>query len=133
MGKCIYCGGELPQIAVKAKAHTRYYDVCSNECGDKLHIYIEKDKKYKLPMFLIIFVGGAGFLISALFGQGDKAMSFAYIGQILAGFAFLLLPFPILFFETFHSVAIKKVTLISRIIGVFFIIWGMVLSVFTLS
>lgn len=127
MEKCVYCGKRLTQDSIKAKAHTRSFDVCDSDCKAGMEEYINKDKKYKTWMFLMIFIGGIGFLLSALFGKNANSMLGAYLGQILGGAAFLFLPYPILSFETFHSVPIKRVVLISRITGGILVLWGIIL------
>jgi Archaeal TRASH domain. len=127
MGKCVYCGKKISSEPHKAKAHTRYFDVCGDVCKEKVVDYVKKDKKFKLPMFLAIFIGGIGFFISAMLGSGDRMMLGAYIGQVLAGIVFLIFPYPIVSFETFETVAIKKVNLICRCIGIFFLVFGIIL------
>lgn len=127
MEKCVYCGKGITQQPIKAMANTRKFSVCSEQCKDRMETYIKQDKKYKLIMYMMIFVGGCGFLISALFGKGSQGMLVAYLGQILAGVAFLLFPYPIISFETFFSVPIKKVTMISKILGSILIVWGLML------
>jgi len=129
MGKCVYCGNELSDNVFKAKAHTRYFDVCGNRCKRDMGTYLEKDKKWKQVMYLMIFAGGIGFLISALLGKGQYGMLGAYLGQIVGGAAFFLFPYPIASFETFESVSIKRVVLICRILGVFLMVWGLVLVI----
>jgi len=129
MKKCVNCGREIEGEPHKAKAHTRYFDICGNQCKKELEVYLEKDKRFKLPMFLMILAGGLGFLVSALFGKGQYMMLGAYIGQVVGGIAFLLLPYPILSFETFLTVPVKKVTMVCRIIGVFLAGFGMLLLI----
>lgn len=127
MEKCVYCGKDLPEKPYKAKAHTRSFAVCSEDCRAHTETYVARDKRFKLAMYLLIFVGGMGFLLSAMFGKGANTMLGAYIGQIIAGFAFLLLPYPVSSFETFHAMSIRGVTRLSRIIGAVLVVWGIVL------
>lgn len=129
MERCVYCGKTLPEKPYKAKAHTRSFSVCSEDCRVRTEAYVARDKRFKLAMYLLIFLGGLGFLGSAVFGKGTHAMLGAYIGQIVAGAAFLLLPYPITSFETFHVTSIRKVTRLSRAIGAVLVVWGIVLLV----
>lgn len=131
MEKCVYCGKALPEKPFKAKVHTRSFAVCSAACRARTETYVARDKRFKLVMYLLIFAGGLGFIISAMFGKGAHAMLGAYTGQILAGLAFLLLPYPISSFETFHAMSIRSVTRLTRIIGAALVIWGFVLLVIT--
>lgn len=127
MEKCVYCGRDLPEKPFKAKAHTRKFDVCSEECKEKTERYVAQDKRFKTLMYLMIFVGGIGFVVSAMFGKGANSMLGAYIGQIIAGVAFLFFPYPITSFESFHAMSIKGVTRLCRIIGIVLVVWGIVL------
>ena len=130
MGKCVYCGKTLPEKPLRAKVHTRTFEVCSEACRGQTERYVKQDKKWKLPMYLMIFFGGTGFLLSAILGSGRYGMTGAYAGQVLAGLAFLLLPYPIASFETFHAMSIRAVTILCRVIGLVFAIWGAVLLIF---
>ncbi|MGE4549504.1 MAG: TRASH domain-containing protein [Intestinibacillus sp.] len=130
MGKCVYCGKPLPERPLRAKVHTRAFEVCCEACREQTERYVKQDKKWKLLMYLMIFVGGTGFLLSAFLGSGRYGMTGAYAGQILAGLAFLFFPYPIASFETFHAMSIKAVTLLCRVIGLVFVIWGVVLLIF---
>lgn len=127
MAKCVYCGKEIKEDGMKAMAATREFPVCSEQCEQGMKEYVKKDRKYKLKMYVMIMIGGCGFLISALFGKGTNGMLVAYLGQILAGIAFLIFPYPIISFETFEATSIRTVTIISKVVGLLLIIWGMVL------
>lgn len=127
MGKCVYCGKDLPEKPFKAKVHTRSFQVCCEDCKVKTEEYVACDKRYKTIMYMMIFLGGIGFIASAVFAGGEKHMLGAYIGQIVAGLAFFFLPYPITSFESFNYMSIKSVTLLCRIIGVVLFIWGIVL------
>lgn len=129
MERCVYCGKELPEKPYKAKVHTRSFNVCCEKCKTKTEEYVTRDKRFKTAMYLLIFLGGIGFLVSAMFGSGEYSMIGAYVGQVIAGLAFLFLPYPITSFETFHNMSIKGVTLLCRIIGVVLTVWGIILLV----
>ena len=71
-------------------------------------------------------------MISAFFGgDGPLHMVGAYIGQLVAGLAFLAFPYPISSFETFHSMSISRVTMITRLIGLLLSVSAVVLLVLT--
>ncbi|MFI3174561.1 MAG: TRASH domain-containing protein [Bacillota bacterium] len=127
MENCVFCGNSITEEKYLAKAHTREFGVCCEQCKNSTEIYIEKDKKYKLAMFFMILLGGIGFVLSIVLGKGETQMMMAYCGQIVAGLAFALFPYPIISFESFFTTSIKKTMLISRIVGVFFIVWGTIL------
>lgn len=126
MSKCVYCGKKIEEGKYKAKAITREFPVCSEECAGKTERYVAQDKKYKIVLYVIIFICAVGILLNVLANRG---MQLIYAVQILAGLGFLLFPYPVSSFESFYSCSISKVKLISRIIGLFFILWGTFLLV----
>lgn len=118
MDKCVCCGKSLPEKPIKVKAHTRTFEVCSEDCKQDTQNYLAKDKRFKTALYLLVLLGGIGFAISAFFG-GDSPyrMVAAYTGQLIAGMAFLALPYPVISFESFHAMSIRGVTRLTRIIG----------------
>lgn len=133
MEKCVYCGKALPENRPMAKVHTRSFGVCCESCREKTERYVKQDKRFKTALYLLVFAGGLGFVFSAFFGgSGPLHMLGAYIGQLIAGLAFLAFPYPISSFETFHSMSIRRVTQITRFIGLVLSISAVVLLVMTL-
>lgn len=128
--KCVYCGGDLPEKPTKVKVRTRSFDVC---CAAKTEQYIKLDKRFKTALYLLVFLGGIGFVISAFFG-GDSPLRMigAYAGQLVAGLAFIAFPYPVTSFESFHAMSIRGVTRLTRIIGLVLSVSAVVLMVLTL-
>jgi len=123
--KCVYCGKPCPKEPFKAEGYTRNFAVCSADCKEKTETYLKNDKKFKLPMYLMVFIGGIAFMISAFLG--DQTMIYAYSGQILAGIAFIIFPYPVSSFEAFFRMPIKQVTILIRLIGIFLTVFGIYL------
>ena len=98
--KCVYCGGDLPEKPTKVKVRTRSFEVCCADCAAKTEQYIKLDKRFKTALYLLVFLGGIGFVISAFFG-GDSPLRMigAYAGQLVAGLAFIAFPYPVTSFE----------------------------------
>ena len=71
--KCVYCGGDLPEKPTKVKVRTRSFEVCCADCAEKTEQYIKLDKRFKTALYLLVFLGGIGFVISAFFG-GDSPL-----------------------------------------------------------
>ena len=72
--KCVYCGGDLPEGPDrKAKVRTRSFEVCCADCAEKTEQYIKLDGRFKTALYLLVFLGGIGFVISAFFG-GDSPL-----------------------------------------------------------
>ena len=117
-GKCVYCGGDLPEKPTKVKVCTRSFEVCCADCAAKTEQYIKLDKRFKTALYLLVFLGGIGFVISAFFG-GDSPLRMigAYAGQLIAGLAFIAFPYPVTSFESFHAMSIRGVTRLTRMIG----------------
>ena len=63
--KCVYCGGDLPEKPTKVKVRTRSFEVCCADCAAKTEQYIKLDKRFKTALYLLVFLGGIGFVISA--------------------------------------------------------------------
>nr|WP_319489874.1 TRASH domain-containing protein [uncultured Caproiciproducens sp.] len=129
MEKCVYCGKNLPEKPLKAKVHTRSFDVCCEDCKIAAEKYVGRDKRFKTALYLVIFLGGIGFIVSAMFCSGRYAMLAAYLGQTVAGLALFFLPYPVTSFETFHNMSIKGVTMLCRLIGAGLAVWGIVLLI----
>lgn len=133
MEKCVYCGKALPENKLMAKVHTRSFGVCCECCREQTERYVRQDKRFKTALYLLVFAGGLGFLISAFFGgSGPLHMLGAYIGQLVAGLAFIAFPYPVSSFETFHAMSIRRVTWITRAIGLALSVSAVILMVLTL-
>lgn len=132
MEKCVYCGKALPENQLMAKVHTRSFGVCCETCREQTERYVRMDKRFKTALYLLVFAGGLGFLISAFFGgDGPLHMIGAYIGQLIAGLAFVAFPYPISSFETFHAMSIRRVTGITRLVGLALSLSAVVLMILT--
>ena len=109
---------------------TRSFEVCCADCAEKTEQYIKLDKRFKTALYLLVFLGGIGFVISAFFG-GDSPLRMigAYAGQLVAGLAFIAFPYPVTSFESFHAMSIRGVT---RMIGLVLSVSAVVLIVLTL-
>lgn len=129
--KCVYCGkpvsGSENTIAVAARVKTRSFPVCSASCKDAAEGYVEKDKKFKKYMYLMILAAAGCILASALLANMGVLM---YLGLALAGAAFVFLPYPISMFETFQRRSIKAVILICRILGAVLIVLAAIFAVY---
>ena len=133
MEKCVYCGKDLPEKPLKAKIRTRSFAVCCEACKKQTEEYVKRDKRFKTALYLLVFVGGLGFLGSAFFGgEGELRMLGAYIGQLVAGLACLFFPYPVSSFESFHAMSIRGVTRLTRGIGIFLSVSAVVLIIMTL-
>ena len=115
------------------EVRTRSFEVCCADCAEKTEQYIKLDKRFKTALYLMVFLGGIGFVISAFFG-GDSPLRMigAYAGQLVAGLAFIAFPYPVTSFESFHAMSIRGVTRLTRIIGLVLSMSAVVLIVLTL-
>jgi predicted nucleic acid-binding Zn ribbon protein len=121
--KCVNCGKAVTDYEAPyyAMVTTRKFPVCSKECQEMTLAYVEKDKKYKTYLYLIMFFAAIGVFIGAIFSENPYIV---YPCVALTGLAFLLFPYPIYSFDTFLKTPIKTVTLIFRIIGIILICLG---------
>lgn len=118
--RCIYCGNPLIEgkNSYAALVRTRRFHTCSALCQEAAERYVQQDRKKKTWLYLILFVGAVGIMISALGIAGGATRFLMYGSILLAGLGFLLFPYPITSFETFLSCPIRKVTAISRGVGI---------------
>ena len=120
---CVYCGKQM--ITDKApfyvKVKTREFPVCSAECQKGTEAYLANDRKYKLPFYLCLMVCAVMVLIGAFMGENPY---FLYPALMIGGFGVAVFPYPISNFETFFSSPIKRTTLITRVIGIGFLLLG---------
>ena len=114
---CVNCGKffENGHAPLEVRAISRDFPVCSEECKAATERYVENDKKYKTVLYLIMFFAAIGIFIGALFSENPKI----YCPCVMAvGLAFIMFPYPISSFETFLNHSIKKITLLTRTLGV---------------
>jgi hypothetical protein len=126
MEKCVYCGKKGEKLD-HFKAVTQYYPVCSDACKIKAQDYVKLDKRFKTPLYFIIFACAITILVSAIKGSASQML---YIAQIIFGAAMIILPFPISSFETFKKCPIRTVKLITRLVGLAFLAAGTILILF---
>lgn len=124
MDKCVYCGNYVYKKNFHVKVITRNFNVCSQECKEKTEDYVRNDKKYKITLYMMMFVAAIIILLTLVL---DKGMKSIYMVQILAGFAFFLFPYPVSSFGSFYSCSIRNVKVICKVIGLFFILFGVAL------
>ena len=76
--KCVYCGNELGHKYKWAMAVTRSFKVCNDECKAALESYIQKDKKRKTAMFMLLLLIQVLFLFCYLpmYRQHQKIIFF---------------------------------------------------------
>ena len=125
--KCVYCGKKLTDDYKKFIAIENEYKVCSDECCDKTTKYINNDKKFKTLSYFMILIGGVCFMLSALFA--NISMDIAYIGQTVTGISLFFFPYVIISFKTFETTPIKSVNFITRLVGLFFTLFGVYLLI----
>ena len=113
--------------AEMAMAVTRSFKVCNDECKAALESYIQKDKKRKTAMFMLIFVACVIYIITQLFSIQNLLL--LSCSQMLGGIAFFFLPYPFISFETFYKVNIKKTVKICKVIGGLLMISAVVFAV----
>ena len=88
---------------------------------------LEKDKKRKTAMFMLIFVACVIYIITQLFSIQNLLL--LSCSQMLGGIAFFFLPYPFISFETFYKVNIKKTVKICKVIGGLLMISAVVFAV----
>lgn len=120
--RCVCCGKPLAEggQAFVAQVQTRCFHTCSTACKEATERYVQADKRQKIWLYLILLLSAIGILISAVDQTKGAMHLLTYVSIFLAGFGFLVFPYPITSFETFLSCPIRRVTAISRGIGILF-------------
>lgn len=125
MERCVYCGRKIEEEKpLAAKAHTRTFPVCSEPCKAGTEQYVVRDKKYKMRLYMVIFVAALAILGTLVF---ERDMRLMYGVQVIFGIAFFLMPYPITSFESFQSCPIKVVVRICQGVGIAFAVFGLYL------
>ena len=123
---CVFCGQPFEERPLRVKVKERTFPICSETCKIATEQYLAKDKKYKLPLFLVIFVAAIIIMITAI-TEGN--MLAANVMQILVGLAFILWPYPVANFTTFEKCPIQTTKRIIRIIGFILAFFGVILVI----
>lgn len=130
--KCVYCGKAVPEYNAPfyATAITREFPVCSEACKAGVEDYVERDRKFKPVLYILMFFGSIGVFIGAIFGEHPMIV---YPCIALIGAAMLIFPYSIYSFETFLGTPIKTVTLLMRLIGIVILGVGIFFLVYNLK
>lgn len=129
--KCVYCGKEYETGGSKINVSNGVFDVCSNECKKNVVEYLNKDKEYKNRMYIMIFCGSIGFILSTFVFSGTYKLLPMYVGMLIAGTALILYPYIFSSFITFTHYPIVKATRAVRLFGVLIDILSLVFIVLT--
>lgn len=123
---CVFCGQPFGARPLRVKVKERTFPVCSETCKHSTQDYLAKDKKYKLPLFLVIFVAAIVIMLTAL-RAGN--MLGAHVMQVLVGLAFMVWPYPVANFTTFERCPIVTTKRIIRVVGFALAAFGIILVV----
>ena len=115
--RCVYCGKEYETGGQKMNVSNGVFDVCSSECRKNVVDYLNKDKEYKNRMYVMIFCGRIGFILSPFIFSGTYQLVPMYLGMIIMGSALLLYPYIFSSFLTFTRYPIVKATRMVKIMG----------------
>lgn len=131
--QCVYCGKKLDQTVPEkdklyAKATTRQFPVCCEECKKGVEDYVAADKKNKIHFYQVLTICMFMSLIGALFNK----WWISFPGMIVGGLAFIIFPYPITSFETFLNYSIKGMTRLVRIIGLVILAAGVAFTVLSI-
>jgi len=121
MTKCTFCGKnnkESHEILVGSSFY-----VCCESCKQNTEEYFEMDKKHKIKLYIFVFIASVSIIVSVF----TSRMVFAYAAQLIFGGALIIFPYPVINSATLTTHSIKTVKLFCRLLGVFFIIWSIIL------
>jgi len=121
---CVYCGGNLPEKPLRVRVKETTFHVCSIECQSAAERYLALDKRFKLPLYIVIFAAAVVILITAI---SDGTMFYSHIMQIVVGAAFFIWPYPVSVFTTFQNSPIRFIVRVTRVVGSFLAVFGIIL------
>ena len=125
---CVYCGRVLPEKPVEVKVKTTTFNVCSDECRLETERYLALDKRFKLPLYIVIMAAAIVTLIIAISGGN---MNYSYIMQVAVGIAFVIWPYPVSIFTTFQNNSIQFIVKVTRVVGIILAVFGAILLLFS--
>lgn len=115
--KCVCCGlpvyAEDPPFLVPI--HTRRYPVCSEKCAEHTTRYVAQDQKFKRFFYYGLVICAMLILIGSIANESPYLI---FSGVCVAGLDMILFPYPVSYFNSFFSCPIRRVTLLTRLIGV---------------
>lgn len=120
MKNCLYCGNEVEDNSEDAELF-----FCSEKCRKRGVRLMNFSAKFKVPFLIIIGVG----LLLLVFGSFLPAqLRLVGIGLSLVGFIAFISPFSSS--QTAESFGLKKTFIVSRIISVFIVAFGVYMIIF---
>ena len=125
--RCVYCGKTIPadERVYRVKTETRDHPVCSPECQAATEDFIEKDLTVKKFMYFFLVAAVVFITVGTLVLSGSMLVN--GIGILVAGMGLYFFPYPASYFDTFYSNCIKTVTSITKKIGIFLMVLGVIL------
>jgi hypothetical protein len=125
--RCAYDGEILSKQVEEVALEDKVLKVCDRDCQVKLQKYLAKERKYKVPLFLLLFVAALAILVSAIFDQG---MFYIYFFEVAVGLAFIIWPYPISAANTYFNTHITKIVFAIRIVGIAIALIGVAMILF---
>lgn len=129
--RCVYCGKEFESGGDKISVSNGVFDVCSSKCRKDVVDYLNRDKEYKNRMYVLIFCGSIGFILSTFIFSGTYKLLPMYLGMIIMGFALIVYPYVFSSFITFTRYPIVKATRMVKVIGAVIVLLSLVFIVLT--
>lgn len=131
--QCVYCGKKLDTTLPEkeklyAKATSRKFPVCSEECAKGVEEYVEADRTHKKHFYWLLMICAFASLIGALL----NLWWVSFPGMVVGGCAFLIFPYPFTSFDTFLNYGIKDLTRVTRIIGFVILAAGVFFTVLSI-
>lgn len=115
--KCVCCGlpvrSEKPPFLVDVK--TRRFPVCSEACVAHTKAFVEKDQRFKRFFYYGLVICALLILIGS---AANESPYLIFSGVCVAGLTMILFPYPVSYFNSFFACPIRRVTLLTRLIGV---------------
>lgn len=137
--KCIWCNKELSKEEIEANylvgEEYSKKNCCSEECKTHTEDFYSYGKKNTAKFLLLILASVFGMVIINIIYMANKVNSFpaggfAWLGVI---FGFTIFKYPFCTPQTNKGLGIKVTIKIAKIIGVIFLIVGLISLIFTIK
>jgi hypothetical protein len=126
---CVWCGKPLDPDTHKRhymEISKRFYPVCDEDCEQEVRGFVEKDRKYKPVIYIVLFFAVIVMFFASFAEWRDIVIA---PSLIVCALAFILFPYPFSNPDTFTILPMRRSRVASRIVGAVLLAVGIPLLV----
>jgi len=124
---CLYCGKPtLCRDYIINPGAKHELPSCSKECFDKTRKFVDYDKHYRMPYYMVLLV----FVVANLFLFGSNtATRWKYLPMLGIGIATCVSPLVFTLYERYQKLGIYKTRIIIRVVAAAIIVFALILII----